>query len=307
MRYPGTPQRQIMIGVLTLFVLAVAIAAGVVMDTSSRSTFQSGITSMEYDGFVASSSTGAAPMMNYAMDEARFTLSSGKTAVEVDQKIIKTGYLTITVDGVTENVQAISSVATAAGGFVQSSSVSEDSEGNRLGYIIIRIPAKAFESTMQSVKDLAVHIETESSDGQDVTEQYTDLEARLNAAQAQEAQYLLILEDAATVGEVLAVQEHLALVRSDIESLEGQIQYLTNQTEYSTLSVSITEETKVSLPSAKFNLVRDVKEAAKFVVTLGQRALSALIWVVIVGGAVSLPLAVIAWIGWLIAKHARQT
>lgn len=310
MRYPGTSRRQTIVGIITLVVLAAAIAIGVVLDNANRggmAMFRDNLIAYDEEA-VSSGGTKGYDSYAFSLSDTSITAySAGQTAAEVDQKIIKTGYLTITVDGVIEKVQAISSAATTTGGFVQSSSVSEDGEGDMIGYVVIRIPADKFESTMQSVKDLAVHIESESSEGQDVTEHYTDLEARLNAAKAQEAQYLLILEDTSTVGEVLAVQEHLAMVRSDIESLEGQIQYLANQTKYSTISINASEETKVSIPSAKFDLIRDAKEAAKFTVALGQKAITALIWIVIVGGAIAIPLAIIGGAGRLITKRTRKS
>lgn len=229
------------------------------------------------------------------MDESA---ASGSTELQladttIEQRVIKTGSVDMTSNDVSTTASAVSSLATAKGGFVQSSSTSEDEIGRASAYVTIRVPSNAFESTMTEVKALGVHVNSESVSGEDVTEQFTDISARLIAAKAQEAQYLLILEDAESVGDVLAVQEHLAIVRADIESLQGQVNYLENRTSLATISVTISEETTtVSATENKFDPIRDVNGALALVIVLGQQALSILIWVVIVGVAIGIPVGI---------------
>lgn len=215
----------------------------------------------------------------------------GKTAAEADQKIIKTADLSIGVDGVAAKTTEIAMLATGRGGFVQSSTIVEDEAGYKTGYITVRVPTDTFEDAIQAIKDLAVRVNRESINGQDVTEQYTDLEARLRAAKAEEEQYLTILDKAETVQDILSVQSYLQNVRYEIESLQGQIDSLGNQTDYSTISVTLEEEVRVQVPTEKFDLGRDVKLALKYVVILAQAALTFAIWFVIVGGAILIPVA----------------
>ncbi|MFA6018119.1 MAG: DUF4349 domain-containing protein [Patescibacteria group bacterium] len=226
------------------------------------------------------------------------SVASGSTESQladsvVDQRVIKTGSVNMTSNDVSTTTAAISSLATTKGGFVQSSSTSEDEVGQASAYITIRVPSSAFETTMTEVKALGVHVNNESVSGEDVTEQFTDISARLVAAKAQETQYLLILESAESVGDVLAVQEHLAIVRSDIESLQGQINYLENRTSLATIGVTISEETTpTSTTENKFDPARDANSALALVIVLGQQALSILIWVVIVGAAIGIPVGI---------------
>ncbi len=219
----------------------------------------------------------------------------GETAAEAEQRIIKTADLAVTVDGVDKKVQEVITLATGRGGFVQSSTVVEDETGQKSGYVTVRVPVSLFEDTIQAIKELAIRIERESINGYDVTEQYTDLEARLRSAKAQEEQYLAILEKAETVQDILAVQQYLQSIRYEIESLEGQLKSLGNQTEYSTISVTMEEETRVELPTAKFDLVLTTKEALRYVVLLAQAVVTLAIWLVIVGSAIGLPLALVTW------------
>ncbi len=74
---------------------------------------------------------------------------------------------------------------------------------------------------MAELRKLAVRVEQESTTSQDVTEQYTDLQARLNNAKATEKQYLALLDKAATVEDMLSIQDSLSRVRTEIEQIQG--------------------------------------------------------------------------------------
>ena len=103
---------------------------------------------------------------------------------------------------------------------------------------------------------------------------------------------------------MLAVQEHLASVRSEIESLQGQVNYLTNRTDLATISITISEEpTAETASDSKFDPARDANSAIALVITLGQRALSVLIWAAIIGVAVGIPAGLVAFIYWLVTRR----
>lgn len=230
-------------------------------------------------------------------------MMGGQTAAEAEPRIIKTADLSIGVDGVAAKTAEIATLATGRGGFVQSSTIVEDEQGYKSGYITVRVPSDKFDDTVKAIKDIAVRIDRESINGQDVTEQYTDLEARLRSAKAQEEQYLVILDKAETVQDILAVQSYLQSIRYEIESLQGQLDSLGNQTDYSTISVTLTEEVRVQVPAEKFDLVRDVKLAARYVVILFQAGLTLGVWLLIVGGAIVIPLGLFGVLAvWVIKK-----
>ena len=70
-----------------------------------------------------------------------------------------------------------------------------------------------------------------------MTEEYIDLEARLRAQRALEAQFLEIMKTANKVSDALEVQRELANVRSEIERVEGRRRFLENQSSLSTIKV----------------------------------------------------------------------
>lgn len=251
----------------------------------------------------ADSSAAAPGMMRFAPPE--MPPSAGQTAAEVDQKIIKTGSLSLTVGSVAETSPKIVALATAAGGYVQSSVVDEDQDGTHAGYVGVRVPSAKFEATVAAIKALATVVNVESTNGQDVTEQYSDLEAQLRNAQAQEIQYLEILKQAKTVEEILSVQQYLSSIRYQIESLQGQIKYLSNATTYSTIAVSLTEKPSIHVPTKGFDIVSSVKEAFQALIAIVQNLGVALVWLVIVGGGILLPIALLAWAIVAIVRKAK--
>lgn len=219
-------------------------------------------------------------------------------AAEIDEKIIKTGSLDLVVDHADESLAAVETVASEKGGYVETSTLQEHENGTKSGYVTIRVPADQFDITMASVKELALIVERETSSAEDVTEQYIDLAARLKNAKAQETRYVEILNVAKTVEEILKIEEALGNIRGYIESLQGQLQYLDSLTGFSTITISLSEEPVITIGGKEFRPGTTVKEAAQAVVAIAQWLAVTVIWVVIVGVGIGVPLALIGWLGW---------
>ncbi|TAK04108.1 DUF4349 domain-containing protein [Patescibacteria group bacterium] len=230
-------------------------------------------------------------------------MMGGSTAAEVDQKLIKTGSLDLVVDSVPETASKLSVIAAGKGGFVQDSSVSEREDGTHFGSVTVRVPAAQFEAMVSEAKELATLVRNESVNGQDVTEQYTDLQARIKNARAQETAYLDIMRRAGTIEDILAVQRELSNVRAQIESMEGSLKYLENATSYSTLSVSLSEEPSVRLPSKEFRPLSSLREAAQALITVLQGLVTFAIWFVVIGAGMLIPLLVVVYVAYRPVKR----
>lgn len=235
------------------------------------------------------------PMMAYNDSVIASEQTAGLTAAEVDQKVIKTGYLDLQVGDVAESTSKIIAYTTGHGGFTQDSETNEREDGSHYGNITVRLPSDTFESAMDEIASYATLVQTRSSQGQDVTEQYADLEARLSNAEAQEQEYLKILQQATSVEDILNVQQYLGQVRQEIESYQGQIKYLSNQTSYSTISISLSEASSVHLPTKAFRPLDIIKDAVQGLGAIGQGVVEGVIYLVIIGGGILLPIGLIAW------------
>jgi len=169
-----------------------------------------------------------------------------------DRKIVRTATLELHVDNVIEAVQQIDDVAAAAGGFVSASNVFVDTEENggdqvertQTASVTIRVPADAYSAVMGQLRGIARETVSETSDASEVTEEYTDLQARLRNLEATEARYLELLNKAATIDEILTVQDRLNQVRLEIEQVTGRINVLNNLTDFATITA------RLSIPPA---------------------------------------------------------
>ena len=233
--------------------------------------------------------------------------TAGTTAAESTQRLIKTGQLHLVVGSVGDAVRAVTAYSESLGGYAEQSSVNEGANGREYGNVTVRVPVEKFEAAMSRIRDLAVTVREESVQGQDVTEQYTDLEARLGNARAQEQAYLEVLDKAESVEDILKVQQYLGNIRAQIESFEGRLQYLTNRTSLSTIHVSIEEEVSVKLPSEEFAPLEAARNAVKALIASLQGVVIALIWFGITGLGLILPaLAVVLSVIWLVKRLKRN-
>lgn len=179
-------------------------------------------------------------------NEAREGSTSSGTSVEATQQerlVIKNANLSITVADPEEKIEAITALATSLGGYVVSSNTYQSyaNSGEQVpeGNITIRIPAGKLDSALAQIKAGVDEVNSENVSGEDVTDQYVDLQSRLDAKEAAEAQMLKIMEDATTTEETLAVYSELQYIQSDIEVLKGQINYYERSAATSSISTEV--------------------------------------------------------------------
>lgn len=132
------------------------------------------------------------------------------------------------------------SLAEQFGGFVTNSQVSETDGELAAGTLTIRIPSDRFEEAVGRLKGLG-KVTAEDRSGQDVTKEFVDLEARLKQAKAEEAFFLRLMDEAKGISDMIQVQSQLSGVQLRIEEIQGQLNYLKDQTTLSTISVRIYE------------------------------------------------------------------
>jgi hypothetical protein len=158
-----------------------------------------------------------------------------------ERKVIRNAELALETPAPTVGKRKIEALAEACGGFVASSEVSNVDEGGERVAIsmVVRIPVVKFTAVLEEIRKLGYRITREKLTGQDVTEEYIDLEARLNAKRAVEAQFLDILRQARQVSETLEVGKALGEVRSEIEQLEGKRRFLENRIALATFTLTL--------------------------------------------------------------------
>jgi len=228
---------------------------------------------------------------------------SGTTVlVTTDERmIVRNGDMSLVVEDVTQAMEAISQLAGGLNGYVVSSSVHGEEEEMR-GWISIRVPDESFEPALAEIRELAVRVESESTNSQDVTEEYIDLEARLKNAEATEQEFLVLLDKAEDVEDILRIYESLSRIRQEIEQIKGRMQYLERTSSMSLISVYLEPEVsgKSTVP-AGWNALQIFKSAARGLVITGQVLGTIAIWLLIFIPIWGTILGIILW-----RRHKRK-
>jgi hypothetical protein len=186
---------------------------------------------------------------------------------EIETKTIKTGSLTIEIKKNTFNGSygRVVLVAEGVGGFVSDSR--SDSSGGRItgGTVTVRVPNDSFSKVMGELEKLG-KVKAIGEQAQDVTEEYVDLESRINNLKAQEAVYLGLMAKAQTIEESIAVQRELAVIQEQIEQLQGRKNYLDNHVQFSTVQVTLLESGTAVGEDGGWGFMRALADAAHGIV-----------------------------------------
>ena len=174
----------------------------------------------------------------YKLEEPQ--LSEPPAPITIDRKIIRNGEFTIETKTPTEDQRKLAGIAESLGGFVVTSEFQQSAnQSTSTVNVIVRVPSANFQKATDEIRRTGLRILHEKVSGKDVTEEFVDLEARLRAKKALEAQYFEIMKRASKISDVLEVQEKLTEVRTEIEQHEGRRRYLENQSALSTINISL--------------------------------------------------------------------
>lgn len=228
----------------------------------------------------------------------------------IERKIIRNANLTLEVTSPPESQRKITSIAESHQGFVVTSEATqrttEDASKPAIVVtLVVRVPAAQFNQAMEEIRATGLRVIQEKITGQDVTEEFMDLEARIKNQKALEAQFLEIMKRAGKVEEALNVQRELAEVRTQIEKLEGRRRFLENQASLSTINVTLQSPTQIVSASGFWYSVRsafsDGVDVAAAIVLFLIRAFVALLPVLLF---IILPFVLIA--RWVIRRVLRK-
>lgn len=248
----------ILIGVLILIVIFLRVTFGVLNDgitpssnvslkiPSSTEPFKDSVSGISYQGMSTPMSVGdGATRQEYEKSPNDTSVATPGTVT--DKKVIKNGNLSLRVDSVDKASEKISEIARNNEGEVFSSNFSQHGTNAKSGVMTVKVPVKNFEKTFGEIKKVAIIVNNESTTGQDVTEQYTDLQAQMKNKQAEEQSYVKLLDQAQKMDDILAITRQLSATRGEIERIQSKIRYMDSQTDMSTISASLSEDTSVTI------------------------------------------------------------
>lgn len=163
------------------------------------------------------------------------------------EKIIWTADVRIETRNFDESIEAVKAMIERYGGFIQSSAITGANyyaggkSGGRSADFTLRIPRGNFQAVYEDGVYSLGNVTYRASDSQNITPQYTDTESRLKSYRIQEERLLAMLEKAETVEDMLNIENRLADVRYNIESLTSTIQGWDSLINYSTVTLRIVE------------------------------------------------------------------
>lgn len=178
----------------------------------------------------------SAPAVGY---ETYPEVAMESSAAPLEPSVITTGYLTMIVDSPAQSADEIAGIVTAAGGRIQSrSDYTPVDFGGPSSYLELRIPSEDLERTLEDIKQVG-QVQDVSINTVDVSLQKIDLDARIEVLEAAIQQLTDLFQSAETTADVIAVQTALTERQAELDSLRSQRDYLTDQTVYATVSISL--------------------------------------------------------------------
>lgn len=209
------------------------------------------------------------------------------------RKLIKNGTLEFETEDLQKTLNAIKQAAQAAGGYI----ANEHSTANHSHFwnsVTVRMPSSEFDNFITLVSRGVDKFDKREIKSQDVTEEYVDLQARVEAKKKLEQRFLEILKTADTVKDILQVEAEAGKIREEIERAEGRLRFLENQTSLSTVNIGFYKTTEV-VTIAENTFISSIKDG----LMNGVRIIEA----IIIGLANIWPLLILGLGGWFFYQH----
>jgi Domain of unknown function (DUF4349) len=225
--------------------------------------------------------------------------------------IVQTASITVLASNYDQASAAIEPITKRHGGYVQDMNVDTRTGMAREVSATLRVPDSQFEVFLADLRKLG-HVEQETRNNQEVTDQYVDLTARLKTARATEQRVLeLLAERTGKLSDVLDAERELARIRGDVERMDGQRANMIHRVRYATVQVQLNEvyreqlnagatSTGTLLRNAVVDGFRNVaNNATSLLIFLFAYGLSIIFWVALLGTA--------AWFAWRWYRRYRRT
>jgi hypothetical protein len=180
----------------------------------------------------------AAPMAN----DSALTESATGTKTETDREVITTGYVTITVDDPMTTAADAIRITESVGGRVDGRSEYAPADGNKgSATLTLRLPADSLTATLDKLRELGT-VQEVSLNSTDVTMETRDLDARITALKASVDRLLTLLESATETSALIELETAISDRQAQLESLESQRRYYTDQVSLSTVTLNLVSE-----------------------------------------------------------------
>jgi hypothetical protein len=241
------------------------------------------------------------------------TQPQAANAAGSERMIVYSGQLSLVVKDTRATIDQITQVVKDAGGFVTESNVYQDS-GHARGTMTVRVPGEdltQLKDTLSKIKALALQVDSENLNGQDVTDQYTDTQAQIENLTAQRDSYRKLLDRATKMEDILNIQTRLDQVQGQINQLTGQQLKLKENIKLATVSITLTPDALAQpIVIGTWRPEGTARDAFRALLNALQLIGNILIWTVIcilpVGLLIGVPLFLVVHFG-LVRRRKKTT
>jgi len=223
--------------------------------------------------------------------------------------IIKNGEMNLMVADTDRAIDQVTDIAVNGGGYIVSSRTWAQDEF-KFATLTMGVPVDQFEAVQRQLRALAVTVLSDTASGQDVSEEFVDLQSRLTNLEATAARIREFLNQAQTVDEALQVNARLTEVENEIEQIKGRMNYLKDRAAFSTIVVNLEPQRPTLTPTPTATPVawmpEKTFEAATGTLSTILRSIGDLvIWFGVVVAPLAVPLAIVGAI-WARGKRKRM-
>ncbi len=228
-------------------------------------------------------------------------------APALPRMIIRTAEVSLIVGDAAASVEKLAALAAANGGYIADSKVWRDGQVVR-ATLTLRVPAPKLDAALAAIRKAASRVESETVSGDDVSQEYVDLESQVRNLEAAEVEMRQLMgtvrERTKKAQDILDVYQQLTQLRGQIETAKGRMRYLSQMSAMSTIKLTLTPDA-VTKPVVEpgWQPVAVAKDASRALIKTAQGLADVVIWVVIYFGPLLLVLAAMAIVMWRLLRR----
>ena len=236
----------------------------------------------------------SAGLESSGMKGAADGMSPEAEKIAFPRKIIYTGDIRLVCEDLDVASNKLESRIKEFGAYISNANKTGSRGSTRESSWTIRIPAEKFDSFIKFATTIG-ELQSNNRQAQDVSEEFYDVAARLKNKKIEEQRLVELLKNATgKLSEVLTVEKELSRVREEIERIEGRLRFLTNQTDLSTITVTI-QEVKNFQPEGPPNLKTQVSRSFEGSIDLMKNLGIGLLLFVVAVLPWAIPFGLVAW------------
>ncbi len=238
---------------LSLFVVVIMFVSACGGPAATPTPAQPQVMQKEAAALSATAAPAAQPTMPpmatqvASADQSSANLADAAPSSQV-RMIIKNGEMTLLVADTDRALDQATGIAVDSGGYIVSSRTWLQ-DGYKYATLTMGIPSDQFEAAQRRLRALALEVQNDTASGQDVSQEYVDLQSRLTNLEATAARIRDFLDKATKVADAIEVNQQLSDVEGQIEQVKGRMQFLKDRSAFSTIALTLNPQVPTPTPS----------------------------------------------------------